>query len=207
MVRALRKSHRVSTEVAATLTKINFIVELVVSIYFELWSRAIVIILQVVSIVLPACTTSVTLAVESFTTRWATRMRRCLSSPLVCLHYVKLRAVVTSYLVCITIVVTIRVPVSTILLLPRHAHKIKCCNTTTVPCAQVYIVLYTSPEKIWLKEFCWVKWCRLWKITSLAVRNSDCGAWRLVWVDGHIKSLTYSINFCSNGRPSIRLWL
>ena len=207
MVWSLRKCHCVSTKVVSTLSKINFKVELVVSIYFELQSRAIVIILQVVSVVLPACTTSVALAVEPLTTRWTTRMRRSLSSPLVCLHYVKLRAVVTSYLVCIAVVVAIRVPISAILLLARHANKVKCSDATTIPRAQVHIELYTSPEEIRLKEFRWVKRGRLWKIASLIVRDSNCGAWWFVWVDGHIQSLTYSIYFCSNCRPSIRLLL
>ena len=93
-------------------------------------------------------------------------MRRCLSSPLVCLHYVKLRAVVTSYLVCITIVVTISVPEIAVAVFARHSDKVEGSNAATVALTEINVVFHRATKEVRSVETSWVKRGGLGKVAA-----------------------------------------
>jgi len=95
-------------------------------------ARTIVVVPNFVLCVLYAGTPTVALTVEAIAVWRVAGMYRSLRNKHICLHNVVLWAIVTTYLICITVVVAVCVPVLTIAVLARSANQVKGGNTTTV---------------------------------------------------------------------------
>lgn len=86
---------------------------------------------------------TVTASVSSISIWRITAMPCCTESPFVGLHDVKLRAPVTTNLICIAVFERV-----TIVIDCRHENIVKSSNTATASFAQINIVLNTTSNKV-----------------------------------------------------------
>lgn len=78
--------------------------EILEGVNLKLGAWAIVVVIELILIVLPAVATTVALCKETILVGLVAGVRGSLVGPLVCLHDVKFRAVVTTDLICIAVV-------------------------------------------------------------------------------------------------------
>ena len=142
----LRHGDKEGTELASSvLVKIELDMELFLSVNLELSSWTVVVVTKLVNVVLPARSRSIAIVVESVV--WSiARVSSCLPSPLVSFHDIELRAIVTTNLVTIAVVVPICVPEVTILAFPWHTDQVDGSNASAVSGAEINVILNTSAK-------------------------------------------------------------
>jgi len=141
-VAVLRPRYSEGAKVFPTLVEVELGVELLVGVNLELAAGTVRVVVQLVLVVLPAGAASVAVVVVTFAAGRVTRVRGGLPGPLVGLHDVELRAVISTDLVGITVVHTVvRRLISAIRLLAGHGNKVKGSDAATVALAEVHVVL------------------------------------------------------------------
>ena len=128
----LRHSCYETAEATITFVEIKLDVEPLFSIDFETSAGTVVWVSKLVDVVLPARSRSIAVIVESSWTRVIALMSSRLPWPLISFHDIEFRTVVTTYLIRITVVVTISIPQIAVLILTRHANQVQSGNAATV---------------------------------------------------------------------------
>ena len=89
-----------------------------------------------------------------------------LPGPLVGLHNVKLRAIISINLVSITIVVTISVPEIAVAVFARHSDKVEGSNAATVALTEINVIFHSTTKEVRSVETSWVKRGGLGKVAA-----------------------------------------
>ena len=106
--------------------------EKLLSINLVLTARTVIVVTNFVFCVLDACASAVTLAVKAFAVWCIAGVNSCLRNEHVCLHKVELWTIVSTYLIGITIVITIGVPVTTEPVLAWSTNQVEVSHASTV---------------------------------------------------------------------------
>jgi hypothetical protein len=103
-----------------------------------------------------------------------------LESPLVGLHNVELRAIVSADLISIAVVKSISIPVLAGRIFTRSRNEIESSYASAVALAEVNIIVDSSAKKVGPEEVVGIKGCTLRKVASATEGNNDVRAARLV---------------------------
>jgi len=123
-------------------------VELLQGVYLKAVSRTVIVVAEHVDVIEITITTSVAIAVKADAWGAVTRVGSSLESPLVGLHNVELRAIVSADLISIAVVKSIGIPVLAGRIFTRSRNEIESSYASAVALAEVNIIVDSSAKKV-----------------------------------------------------------
>lgn len=205
-VSSLSQSDLEVRELSSVLVEVNLDVEVLFSVDFVVGSWTVVIVANSVNGVLPAWASSVAVVVVA--DRWwgIARVRGSLESILVSFHDIEFRAIDTSNLVGITVVVSIRFIVVSWWVLAGHSHKVEGSDASTVSCCKVNVILNWTSQKVRSVELSGVqgRWFR--QIASSIEWNGKSWSTWCFLLHGNIESLGLSVFFNGYSGIGVSFW-